>query len=184
MILLKKIFFCCLLFGSVQSLHANDSLLLGKWKFIKMEVGEQVVFNLNDLLTSYRQFYKKQEGYNSKITPADSINIQQQFQKMVNDISKMFVEFKPAHRYETNKYGKDGAMLNSTETGTYYYNAAKKQIRTYTNGNKMQLVVLKLLAVSENELVFKYSGGSDAPVFTCRKIFKLPALRDLLLTAN
>lgn len=173
---MKKIVFC--FFSSLSIIcnsHArvyNDKELTGKWKFVKMERPGSIGFDLDDLTTSYKNFFKKQKqnAYHGVITDNDSLYIHVLFEQLVNDVSRMFISFRANKYYETNGYDKSGNMTEKSETGTYFFNNRKNIIYTYRNGNKRQAGSMKVRFLNEKKLVIIFDYSSKPAIFTCRKV--------------
>lgn len=167
------IFYCFYPFVSLCTLHAQDNgELIGKWKFVKVELESSVSFDLDNLTATYKKFFDKQkrEVYHDAITTNDSLYIQVQFEKIVNDVSRMFIEFKSNNRYETNGYNRSGNMTEKPETGTYFYNKGKRIIHTYLNGDKRREGKFKVVFLDKVKLVIISDPASRPATFTCRRV--------------
>ncbi len=165
-------FFCSLSIICSSYGQVKDSQLTGKWKFIKMGMPGSIGFDLDDLTTSYKIFFDKHKHdvYHGVITTNDSLYVQVLFEKLVNDVSRMFISFKANKHYETNNYDKSGNMTEKNETGTYFFNKSKHVIYTYPNENKKRSGRFKVLFLDKTKLVIIFDHSSKPAVFTCRKV--------------
>lgn len=152
--------------------QVNDKELTGKWKFVKMERPGSIGFDLDNLMSSYKKFFKKQkqDAYQGVITTNDSLYINVLFEKLVNDVNRMFILFKANHHYETNGYSRSGNMTEKPETGTYFFSRKKNVIYTYRNGNKKFAGRLKIIFLDKTRLIMASGKSSKHAVFTCRKV--------------
>lgn len=168
----RQVLFLICFGATICNIYAQANYkLTGKWKFIKMETNS-TTFNLDNLTTSYKQFFYKQKHniYHDAITTNDSLYIQVQFEMVVNDINRMFILFKDNNHYVTNSYDIEGNMTDKTETGTYRFSSSKNEMYTYRHGNKNQLTRVKVISLNKTTLVLKYATGEG--IFTCRKVLK------------
>jgi hypothetical protein len=150
-----------------------SSLLIGKWKFVRIEFAGKAVFDLENLTQSYKDFFnaQKDKAEGDSLTVNDSLHINYRFEKTVNDVSKMFIRFTAGKRYVTNKYSKTGEITDSTETGTFIFNPLTKSINTYRNGKRNERSVYKVVSLHKSRLVIQ-SGEVMATKITCRKATK------------
>lgn len=150
--------------------QAEKTPLQAKWKFTKVVMPDHTTFDLDNLKTSYKQFFNnlKQETYHGTITPNDSLYINYLFEKTVNDISRMFIEFKQGNKYVSNSFNRQGDISENTESGTYVFNPLKKEVITRL-ASKKTTTRFKVISIDKNKLVLKYNSF-DGPVITCKKV--------------
>ena len=148
--------------------QSTKSNIIGKWKLTRIAFPSGLSFDTDSLTSSYKQFFnkQKQEAYKGKITENDSLFIQYQFEKAVNDVSKMFIEFRNNNVYVTNHYEK-GELTDKAESGKYNYNSANKTITAYVGNSKRVSAKYKISQPTTGILILK---SNDGTIMKCKKI--------------
>lgn len=117
---------------------SNCQTLPGNWKFARMEFTPNVYFDLDSLTQSYNQFfnYQKQQNWEGLLSKPDSVQIQQVFERNVNDMRRMYIRFALPNRYTTNKYETGGIISSEPEKGVYKMDTLKKLLTLIPDGQK------------------------------------------------
>lgn len=153
--------------------QADSIKLIGKWKVVKIQFSKNVVFDLDDLTTAYKQFFERQKHtYNDSLSKNDSLFIQYTFEKTVNDINRMFIDFRTGNHYETNGFNKDGSPSEKKVGGIYNFNPENMEVSTLLNGNKNRLIKYTVTLLNDNWLVMNDTEEANPLIMTFKKSLK------------
>ena len=157
---------CLLTLIEVEGQQTNNNLI-GKWKLTSITFSGGITFDKDSLTSSYKQFFQKQKQqvYKGKISENDSLFIQYQFEKAVNDVSKMFIQFKKNNIYVTNHYD-NGELTDKTESGRYNYNKSTRTINSYKASSKRLVAKYKVISLTEDLLIMKTTDGT---IMKCKR---------------
>lgn len=150
--------------------HAQmqKALLVGNWKFSKIELNGTYI-DLNNLTSSYFKFYhQKKKVYNNTPTVNDSLYIHYLFEKLVNEVDKMFFNFSEGNLYQTNYFSSKGEITDSIETGKYLFYPNEKRLLTTTGVKPARWKRYRVLSLTKQSLILKLAG-EPAALFTLKR---------------
>lgn len=137
-----------------------------------MEFTPNVYFDLDSLTQSYNQFfnYQKQQNWEGLLSKPDSVQIQQVFERNVNDMRRMYIRFALPNRYTTNKYETGGIISSEPEKGVYKMDTLKKLLTLIPDGQKKPASNMKVLYFGADKMLLKSADDPMAPTLTCRRV--------------
>ena len=145
-----------LLFGHGTFCQTADKKnLIGKWKLEKMVISPEMFFDISDKDSTRRNFLRQQKerNYNSSWTFEDSSTVEMLYQRAMNDIEKMFLEFKIDSTYLTNAFNRAKDEMEGTEGGTFSFNSQTMELTLFEDKTKTNVNELKVILLNDTTLI-------------------------------
>lgn len=149
----------------------SQTNLLGKWNVEKIVITPEMFFDLSNIDSTHINFIKQQKkrNYNNSWTSKDSAAVEKQYEKAINGIRQMFVEFKADGSYLTNGVNRGEDKIEGVESGTYTINDGEitlKEDKKPTNVNELKIILLNNTTL----IVADKSKGSPITSITFKKL--------------
>ena len=150
----------------------DNGKLIGKWKLEKMVISSEIFFDISNKDSTRRNFLRqqKEKNYNSTWTFQDSSTVELLYQRAMNDIERMFFEFRSDSTYVTNALNRNKGEMEGTEGGTFSFNSNVMELTLFEDKTKTNINELKVMLLNDTTLVLVGKDRtSRSPVLTYKR---------------
>ncbi|MFT3911434.1 MAG: hypothetical protein QM737_18570 [Ferruginibacter sp.] len=148
--ILITIFYLCSINVFAQTTEINN--LVGKWQSLKIEMADDLSFDINNIDSSYNKFIdiSKRRLRNREWAKEDSLAATAYFQSMKSHFQNSFIIFNSDSTFVTNFFSDQGDSIQ----GIYTYDAKMKQLLLKKGGATLNYRLSKISFLANNILKF------------------------------